>query len=99
MQTTFLSYKNNTLELHVIIQPRASSDEIVGLHEHRLKIRLKAPPVDGEANKYLIQYLSKAFKLPKKTITISKGLTSRLKTVSIKPIDKIPSQLDKFKHS
>ena len=69
---------------------------LLSLHAHRLKIRLKAPPVDGEANKCLIQYLSEAFMPPKKTISISKGLTSRLKTVSIKPIDEIPSQLDKF---
>jgi len=70
-----------------------------GLHEHRLKIRLKAPPVDGEANKYLIQYLSKEFKLPKKTISISKGLTARHKTISIKLLKEIPSQLNEFKHS
>lgn len=70
-----------------------------GLYEHRLKIRLKTPPVDEEPNKYLIKYLSKAFKLPKKTISNSKGLTSRLKIVSINPSDEIPSQLDKFKYS
>ena len=93
MQNTFFNWKNNTLELHVLIQPRASKDEIVGLHGERLKIRLNAPPVDGKANLYLIEYLAKAFKLPQKAICVTKGQTSRHKTVSIQPLSEIPSQL------
>lgn len=93
MQNTFFSWKNNILILHVLIQPRASKDEIVGLHGGRLKIRLKAAPVDGEANQYLIGYLSKAFKLPKKAICVTKGQTNRLKTLSIQSLAEVPAQL------
>ena len=93
MPPTFFNWKNKTLILHVLIQPRASKDEIVGLHGDRLKIRLKAPPVDGEANKYLIRYLSYIFQLPKKNICVIKGLTSRQKTVSIQSLSEVPSQL------
>jgi len=93
MQTTFFNWKNNTLVLHVVIQPRASKDEIIGLYGNRLKIRLKAAPVDGEANKYLIHYLSKVFNLPQQHICIVKGQTSRQKTVSIQSLSEIPSQL------
>jgi len=93
MQTTFFSWKNNTLFLHVLIQPSASNDEIIGLHDNRLKIRLKAPPVDGKANQYLIQFLAKTFKLPKKTISVIKGQTSRQKTVSLQALSEIPQQL------
>lgn len=93
MQNTFFNLKNNTLELHVLVQPRASKDEIVGLQGDRLKIRLKAPPVDGEANQYLIEYLSKAFKLPKKAICVTRGQTSRQKTLSIQSLSEISYQL------
>ena len=66
METTFFSYKNNILELKVIIQPRASSDEIAWLARAMSKNATLSPPVAGEANKYLIQYLPKAFSYQKK---------------------------------
>lgn len=93
MQATFFNWKNNILVLQVLIQPNASKDEIVGLHDNRLKIRLKAPPVDGKANQYLIQFLAKSFKLPKKAISVTKGQTSRQKTVSVQALSQIPPQL------
>lgn len=93
MQAIFFNFENNSLELHVIIQPRAARDEVVGLYNERLKIRLKAAPVDGEANQYLIHTLSKLFKQPKKTISISKGLSNRRKTVVIKDLLEIPPLL------
>jgi uncharacterized protein (TIGR00251 family) len=46
-----------------------------------LKIRLKAPPVDGEANAELIRFLSKHFKIPKSRISIIRGETSKKKLV------------------
>lgn len=96
MQNTFFSWKNNILLLHVVIQPRASKDEMVGLHAGRLKIRLKAPPVDGKANQYLVQYLAQLFKLPKKSIQVTKGQTSRLKTLRIESLTDLPLPLCAF---
>jgi len=96
MQNTFFSFKNSHLIINVIIQPRASKDEIVGLHDGRLKIRLKAPPVNGKANQYLVLYLAKLFKRPKSTIQVTKGQTSRLKTLHIESITILPPQLLPF---
>ncbi len=93
MQNTFFSWKNNILLLHVVIQPRASKDEIVGLHADRLKIRLKAPPVDGRANEYLIRYLAGLFGLAKKNIQVTKGQTNRLKTLRIESLTDLPPTL------
>lgn len=70
-----------SLKLHV--QPGAKKSEIAGIHGDRLKIRLKAPPVDGKANKELVDFLSKLFDVPKRNIEISSGLASRQKTVKI----------------
>lgn len=48
------------------------------------KIWLKAKPIDGEANKNLIQILSNYFKIAKKDIIILKGNNGRLKTIEIR---------------
>ncbi len=90
MQATFFNWKNNVLTLHVLIQPNASRDEISGVLGDRLKIRLKASPIDGKANQYLIQYLAKNLNLPKKAIRILKGARSRQKTLSLELLENIP---------
>ena len=84
--------------LEVYVQPRASRNEIVGAHESRLKVRLKAPPVDGEANRECIRFLADFFNAPKTDVEIVQGLTSRRKTVSIRniPLDDAQSALKKF---
>ncbi len=46
-----------------------------------VKIKITAPPVDGKANLFLIKYLSKELKVPKSTIHVVKGETSRHKVV------------------
>ena len=56
------------LRLKIILQPKASKDQIVGLHDDELKIAITAPPVDGQANAHLLKFLSKAFKVPKRAI-------------------------------
>lgn len=70
--------------LLVKIIPKASKSEIVGWENDRLKIRLKAIPEKGQANKELIQYLSKVLFLSKSQIIIVQGDTTRLKKILIK---------------
>jgi uncharacterized protein (TIGR00251 family) len=48
-----------------------------------LRVRVKAPPVDGKANAALILLLSETFQIPKSSMSISHGLSSRNKTVDI----------------
>jgi uncharacterized protein (TIGR00251 family) len=50
----------------------------------RLAISLKAPPVDGAANKELVKFLSKQFKISKSSFSLEKGETSKQKIVKIK---------------
>ncbi len=74
------------LLLTVKIAPNASKNEIIK-DETGIKIKLTAQPIEGKANKALIEFLSKRFKIPKTSIQILKGETSKEKTLLIKIID------------
>jgi len=69
------------LALH--IQPRASKNEVCGVQDYALKIRLTSPPVDGAANKLCREFLAGLFKVPKSAVEIISGETSRHKRVRI----------------
>jgi uncharacterized protein (TIGR00251 family) len=73
------------LTLH--IQPRASKNEVCGVQENALKIRLTSPPVDGAANKLCREFLAALFKVPKSSVEIVSGETSRHKRVRISSSD------------
>jgi uncharacterized protein (TIGR00251 family) len=66
------------------IQPKASRNEIAGLKEDALKIRLTAPPVEGAANSQLTQFLAKSLKVRKSDVVILRGKTSRSKQVLVR---------------
>ncbi|HJW74838.1 MAG: YggU family protein [Anaeromyxobacter sp. RBG_16_69_14] len=69
--------------LDLLIQPRASRTRSVGEHDGRLKIQLAAPPVDGEANVALIEFLAAALRVRKAEVTIVRGETGRRKMVRV----------------
>lgn len=71
------------VRLHLLIQPKSSKNEVVGLHDNRLKIKIMAPPVDGKANTHVIEFLSETLNLPKRDIRLIRGDTGRQKTVEI----------------
>jgi len=54
--------------LAVAAVPRSCRTEIIDIHQERCRIKIKAPPVDGEANTALIEVLAKAFGLPRKSV-------------------------------
>ena len=68
------------------IVPNSSKNDIV-LEEGFIKVKVTAQPIENKANKALVEYLSKTFKVPKTKIEIVKGDTSKEKTISIKIID------------
>jgi len=71
------------VEISLYIQPKASKTEIIGEHNGSLKIKIKAPPVDGQANAEVIEFLSKALGIPKRQVEFLKGDKSREKKVRI----------------
>lgn len=90
MYASHYSWQGEDLILHCHLQPKAASDEIVGVHGDRLKLRITAPPVDGKANDHIIKWFSKLFKVPKNDIEILQGELSRQKTLRIKQPKLIP---------
>ena len=75
--------KNGRVRFSVRVQPRASKDEVVGVHGDAIKIRLTAPPVDGAANDKLVIFLSELFAVGRNSIMIVSGEASRSKVVEI----------------
>ncbi len=91
--TDYYRWQSTALILRCHLQPRASKDEFAGQHGDSIKIRIKAPPVDGKANAYLIGFLAKQFGVPKRDISIISGELNRQKTVRIEEPQKLPPEL------
>jgi len=67
----------------VRVQPRAHRTEIVGEIDGSLKIRIAAPPVDGEANAECERFLAKHFRVNRNNVEIISGLSSKNKVIRI----------------
>ena len=69
------------ITLRVRIQPGASRDQIVGVVEGALRLRITAPPVEGAANKQCIKFLAKKLHIAKSKIALLKGEHARKKVL------------------
>ena len=69
--------------ISVKVVPGASRTEVTGWHGDAIKIRVKAPPVDGKANEAVVAYLAEKLGLKQNLITLVTGETSRLKIFDI----------------
>ena len=78
--------------LKIKAKPASFKDEIL-LSDEGWMIKIKAKPIDGEANKYLINYLSKEFKIAKSKINIIKGISNPHKTLQLEICEE---DFDKF---
>ena len=72
--------------LDIVVQPRASKTEYVGIHGDSLKFRVAAPPVDGAANTLLLRFLADRFSLPIKAVVLCGGEHGRCKRVLLKGV-------------
>jgi uncharacterized protein (TIGR00251 family) len=79
-----MSYFTETAEgtvLNVKAQPRSSRAGIDGLLGDAVKVRIKCAPVDGKANKELVETLADVFNLPKSRVVFKSGETSKQKRI------------------
>lgn len=67
----------------VKIHPRAKNNAITGELGDALKVSLTAPPVEGKANDACVEFLAKLLKVPRSSITIAAGQTSRNKVIRV----------------
>jgi uncharacterized protein len=72
------------VQFKVKVQPRASKNELSGLLDDALKVRLTSPPVEGEANTACIKLFSTLLNTAKSNISIISGETSRNKTLEVR---------------
>jgi uncharacterized protein len=73
----------NTATFAVRVHPRAKKNAITGEAGDALKLSLTAPPIDGKANQACIEFFAKLLKLPRSSVTIAAGQTSRNKVIHV----------------
>ncbi len=88
---SFYKELDNGIVLKIKAVPNSSKNEICGILDDALKVKIKAPAVENKANEELVKYFSKLLKLPKSFVVLKAGGTSKLKTLYIEncTIDKI----------
>lgn len=74
------------LIVKVKIVPNSSKNDII-LEDEFIKVKVTAQPIENKANKALVEFLSKTFKVPKTSIEILKGDTSKEKTLLFRVLD------------
>ena len=77
------------VELALHVQPRARRNEIAGLYNGALKLKISAPPVDDAANRAVIEFFAALLSLPKSRLSIISGTRSREKVLRIESISLI----------
>ncbi|MCK5876228.1 MAG: YggU family protein, partial [Candidatus Marithrix sp.] len=92
---TFYRWQSEDLILSVYVQPRSSQTYIVGIYNNKLKVKIKAAPVDGKANADIHKLFAKSFGVAKSKITILSGQTSRNKNILIQSPTKLPDYIKK----
>jgi uncharacterized protein len=69
--------------LTIKVKPNSKNQSIQEQPDGSLTVHLKSPPVDGKANQELIVLLAKKFKVPKSSIAIKSGFSSKNKLVEV----------------
>ena len=79
-----ITERGDGLAFKVRVQPKSARNEIVGLHEDALKVKLAAPPVDGAANRACVAFLAKTLGVSKSSLEIVSGHKDRNKVVAVR---------------
>jgi len=79
--------------IHIHAQPGAKRTEVAGLHGDCIKLRLASPPVDGKANECLIEFLARRLGVKRSQLSITRGMSSRRKTVHVAAVGVEPAVL------
>ena len=86
MDASYLSETPDGVILNVRAQPRSSRSGLDGVLGDAVKVRIKCAPVDGKANKELIETLAEAFDLPKGAVVFKSGETSKTKRILLRGV-------------
>jgi uncharacterized protein (TIGR00251 family) len=83
----WIKERKDGITAEVKVQPQASKNELI-IQPHWLKVKLVAPPVEGKANRALLEFLADCFCVDKRSVQILKGARSQHKTVLFKGVSK-----------
>lgn len=71
------------MRIYVKVSPRSSKNEVTKISEGEYKVKITAPPVDGEANEMLIKILANHFGVAKSCINIAGGKSAKIKIIDV----------------
>ena len=78
-----ITERDNASTFAVKVQPRARKNEIKGEIGGALKVALTAPPIEGRANNACIEFFAEVLKVPRSSITIASGASSKNKVLRV----------------
>lgn len=91
----FYNIEDGTVSLRIKAQPNASKNAFCEVYGNdAIKIRIKAPAVEGAANKELVKFLAKSFKVSKSDILFKTGQNSKIKIVAFPLNDKFKDWIE-----
>ena len=94
----FYEIKGEKVSIRIKAQPAASKNEFCDIYgDDAIKIRIKAPAVEGAANKELVKFLSKSFKVSKSDIIFKTGQNSKIKILEFPLTEKFQEWSGTFK--
>lgn len=86
---SIIQIEENQFTLHVKVQPKGSKNAWgAAQNNERILLKITAPPVEGAANQFCIQWIASQFKTAKSKVSLRSGEKSRLKTFIVKDYDK-----------
>ena len=86
MDGSYMTETPDGVVLNVRAQPRSSRSGLDGLLGDAVKVRIRCAPVDGKANKELVETLADAFDLPKSSVVFKSGETSKTKRILLRGV-------------
>lgn len=87
---------NNIIKLYLYIQTKSKINQFNGIYQNRIKLKINKLPIKNQANKYLINFLSKKFQVPKNSILIKKGYLSQKKLIYVYKPKIIPVEISRL---
>ncbi len=90
---SWYSWQGHTLRLALRVQPRARENAFGEPLGDELRVRIKAPPVDGKANAAVVDFLARAFGVPKTRVRLERGEHGRSKVVAIEAPQVLPEAM------
>ena len=93
----YVSVSKGAARVDVFVQPRAAKDAVVGVHGASLKVKVKAPPVDGKANEAAARLVAGLLQVPASAVSVVAGHSSRHKRLEVADVtpEKVACELER----